>query len=105
MTPDLNFSHINLQYFILARDLIKQDPELASILLGVSDEMGDVLTLVTPNTLGQIAKIQSPLLRLRHDPWWWMRLLKALEDGQQSEIDVVLDHAGFITTLVEGDGR
>ena len=105
MTPDLDFSNINLQYFILARDLVNQDPELASTLLGISDEMGEVLTLVSPAVLGQMAKIQAPLLRPCQDSWWWTRLLKALTDGQQNEIDMVLDHSSFITTLVEGDER
>ena len=105
MTPDLDFSDINLQYLILVRDLLKHDPELASTLLGVSDEMGEVLTLVTPAVLSQIAKIQSPLLKPRQEPWWWARLLKALADGQQNEIDVVLDHSGFVTTLVDGDAQ
>jgi len=105
MTPDLNFSNINLQYLILVRDLAKHDPQLVGTLLGVSDEMGEAFTLITPSMLGQIASIQSPLLVPRHEPWWWARLLKALADGQQNEIEVVLDHSGFITSLVEGDGQ
>lgn len=103
MTPDLNFSSINLQYFILARDLINRDPEMVATLMGISDEMSETLTLVTPTVLGHIARIEPPLLMLRQEPWWWERLFTALKEGRQSEIEAVLDHSGFITTLVEGD--
>ena len=103
MMPDMDFSRINLQYFVLARDLATRNPALTGTLLGLSDEMAKVLTRVTPEALSHISKVQAPLLEPRSAPWLWERLFIALAEGRESEIDVVLSQSAFVNTWVDGE--
>ena len=96
---NMDFSQMNLQYLIQARDLTQQDPQLAAVLLGLSDEMACLLPDVTPHQIGQIIQIQSPLLIPRQEAWWWSRLLMALRDGRPDEIADVLEDAGLTLAL------
>ncbi len=94
----MDFSQVNLQYLIQSRDLTQYDPQLAAILLGLSDEMACLLPDVTPQQLTQIIQFQSPLLIPRQEAWWWSRLFMALPDGRPDEIADVLEDAGLILT-------
>ena len=93
----MDFSQMNLQYLIQARDLTKQDPQLAAVLLGIPDEMACMLPDLSPHQLTQIIQIKPHLLIPRQRAWWWSRLFTALGDGRHDEIEAVMEHAALIT--------
>ena len=96
---EFDFSEVNLQYLIQARDLAKQDPTFAAIILGLEDETTGLLAGTTPKALAQISPIKQPLLLPRQEAWWWSRLFVALREGRSDEIEAVLDHAPLVTLL------
>jgi hypothetical protein len=94
----VDFSRLNLQYLIQARDLALQVPERLPQLLGISKSMAALLARVTPEDLCQIVQITHPLFVPRAEPWWWQRFLRALRGGRQEEVDAVLAHAALVVT-------
>ncbi len=94
MTTD--FSDLNIQYLVSARDLVRQHPDLGAVLLGFSNEMAQMLAAVQPRELQRIALVKPPLFVPRNDIWWWSRLLRALREGHRGEVEAILDHAGLI---------
>ncbi len=92
----MDFSQFNLQYLIQARDLTRQDPQLAAVLLGIPDEMASLLSDLSPHQLMQIIQIKSPLLTPRQEAWLWSQLFTALRDGRLDELDVIMEHASLI---------
>ena len=94
-----DFSQVNLQYLIQARDLATRDPELVAMLLGLPGDIARLLSEVTPQALTQVAQFKPPLLIPRQEPWWWSRLLTALREGRKEEINAILEHAPLITVL------
>ena len=69
----LDFSHLNFQYLIQARDLARQDRQRAGVLLGIPDEMVCLLPDLSPQLLAQILQIKPPLVIPRQEIWWWSR--------------------------------
>jgi hypothetical protein len=102
MKFEFNFSDINLQYLLRARDLAMQDSEVVATLLGLSVELAHTLTQTTPQELTQLTRIKTPLVVPRQDAWWWARLLNAIRDGQPGEIDAIVEHAALITAAQPG---
>ena len=94
-----DFSQVNLQYLIQARDLAIRDPELVAMLLGLPGDMAQLLSEVTPQALAQVAQFKPPLLIPRQETWWWSRLLTALREGRTEEVNAILEHAPLITVL------
>ena len=92
----MDFSQVNLQYLIQARDLAKQDPQMAAVLLGIPDEIACMLSELSAQELTQIIQIKAPLLIPRQGAWWWSRLLTALRDRRPDEIEAVIEHASLI---------
>ena len=93
---DINFSRVNLQYLICARDLARAYPERAALLLGVPDALAKSLAELSAENLAAVTQIKAPLLILRQEPWWWNRLFTALRAGRPEELQAVLDQAGLI---------
>ena len=93
---DVDFSNINLQYLIYARDIARENPEVAATVLGLSRELVGLLAQTSSESLAKIAQIKVPLVKMRGDTWWWSRLFTALTDGDAEEIDAILDHASLI---------
>jgi len=91
----MDYSQVNLQYLIQTRDLIRQNPQLGAILLGIPDEMAYQLSDLSPQQLTQIIQIKSPLLSPRQEAWWWSQLFTALRHGRLDEIDAVVEHASL----------
>ena len=91
---EIDFSRVNLQYLICARDLARDFPERAAVLLGVPDDLVELLVELEPAAL--VAKVSAPLLILRQEPWWWQRLFTALQAGRPDEIRAVLEQAGLM---------
>ena len=98
---DIDFSRVNLQYLICARDLARDYPESAAVLLGVPDDLVELLVELEPAALVAVTEVRAPLLILRQEPWWWHRLFTALQAGRPDEIRAVLEQAGL---LVAGEG-
>ena len=96
---DIDFSRVNLQYLISARDLARRFPERASLVLGVSDDLTQLLAGLDPAALVTVIEIKAPLLVLRQEPWWWKRLFAALRDGRPDELGTVLEQAGLIVAI------
>ncbi len=94
---DFDFSGINLEYLIRARDLAKRDPEFVATLLGMEIEMALLLADLKPKELTRISLIKQPLLMPRQEPWWWSRLFVALREGHADEIEAVIEHAPLVT--------
>jgi hypothetical protein len=93
---DIDFSRVNLQYLICARDLARAYPERAALLLGVPDALSKSLAELGAEDLAAVTQIKAPLLILRQEPWWWNRLFTALRSDQPEELQAVLDQAGLI---------
>ena len=93
---EVDFSIINLQYLIHARDIAREDPEVAATVLGLSRELAGLLAQTSSDSLTKIAQIKVPLLKVRGDTWWWSRLFTALTDGGAEEVEAILDHASLI---------
>jgi hypothetical protein len=70
---DWDFSKVNMEYLIQARDLTRSNPR----------------------ELALITQFKPPLIAPRHAAWWWQRLLNALQAGNPEELRIILDHAGL----------
>ena len=93
---DIDFSRVNLQYLICARDLARVDPERTTVLLGVPDDLVQLLAELDAAVLGAVTEVRVPLLVLRQEPWWWHRLFTALQAGRADELHAVLEQAGLM---------
>ena len=102
MNSDTDFSSINYQFLLKARDVAKRDPDLVVALLGIPKELADPLAKTSASALAAVIQIQEPLLMLRSEPWWWERFFIAINDGRQEEIEAVVEHAFFVTTSPKG---
>ena len=91
-----DFSKLNIEYLIQARDIAMADQQRAGAMLGIPDEMVRILPKLTPHLLATFTRIKHPLITPRQCDWWWSRLLIALQDGQTAEIEAVLDQAALI---------
>lgn len=102
MNNDIDFSGINYQFLIKAREVAKRDPDLASALLGIPKELVEPLAKTSVTALAPLIQIKEPLLTLRAETWWWERLFQALNDGRQEEIETVMEQVCFVTTSPKG---
>ncbi|MEQ8231206.1 MAG: hypothetical protein RKL32_05790 [Gammaproteobacteria bacterium] len=93
---DIDFSRINLQYLIEARELARVDPERAPVLLGTGDAYARLLAEIPADSIAQLSSVRVPLVVPRQADWWWNRLLTALGDGQPSELGPILEHVELI---------
>ncbi|MCP4283835.1 MAG: hypothetical protein GY792_05220 [Gammaproteobacteria bacterium] len=90
---EIDFSSLNLQYLIQAREIAKKSPELAVAILGLPVELVNLLASLTAEGLSMVTRIKVPLLTLRCDSTWWSRLFTALKEQRSGEVDVVLELA------------
>ena len=93
---DVDFSRVNLQYLIGARDLARGYPERAAALLGANDALVRLLADLDPHALAAVTAVKGPLLVLRQEPWWWNRLFTAIQAGRPDELRAVLEQAAVI---------
>ncbi|MCB1753515.1 MAG: hypothetical protein KDI74_17520 [Gammaproteobacteria bacterium] len=91
-----DFSRLNLEYLIRARDLAMADPHRAGAILGIPDVLTGLLLELTPKMLASLTRIHHPLITPHRDLLWWSRLLVALQDGQPGEIEMVMEQAPLI---------
>ena len=91
-----DFSRVNTEYLIQARDLTRSNPRMGAILLGVPDDLSQLLSNVSAHELSLMTRFVAPLITPRHSVWWWQRLLHALQEGDTEELRVIMDHAGLI---------
>ncbi len=93
---DVDFSRVNLQYLICARDLAREFPERATVLLGVPEVLVKLLAELSADQLAAVIEIKAPLLIPRQEPWWWDRLFTAIHAGHTDKLQAVLEQAGLI---------
>ncbi len=93
---NFDFSNVNLEYLIQARDLAVRDPALAALMLGISADLAKLLAKLTAQDLMHIALIKPPLLILRQEMWWWSRLFTAICEGRMEELAAITEHASLI---------
>jgi hypothetical protein len=93
---DWDFSKVNLEYLIQARDLARSNPRTGAMLLGMSDDLVQLLSEISARELALITQFKPPLIAPRHAAWWWQRLLNALQAGNPEELQIILDHAGLL---------
>lgn len=79
MDKNFDFSSVNLQYLIQLRDIARQNPGMAPSVLGLSPKLVSLLANANAGALVGITQIKTPLFIPRSEPWWWARLLLALE--------------------------
>lgn len=96
LMADIDFSHVNIEYLICARDLARSYPERAAVLLGATPDLVRLLAEVDPATLVAMTPFRAPLLVLRREPWWLRRLFTAFRAGRTEEVWAVLDQEGLI---------
>lgn len=94
---EMNFSRINLEYLVQARDLAREDPERVAVLLGMSRKLAYLLADATPQELTHIMEIKPPLLIPRQESWWWQRLFKAVREGRPDELKAIMEHASLVS--------
>lgn len=90
---DIEFSSVNLQYLLQTRELARFHPAVAPAVLGLPEDLTELFAQLSAEQLAGIAKVKIPLLVARGDPWWWSRLLIALQEARSEEIDAILEHA------------
>ena len=90
---NIEFSTINLQYLLQVRELARTHPSVAGPFLGLPRDLVSLFAELNAEQLAGITKVKIPLLVARGDPWWWSRLLKALDDRRPDELEAVLEHA------------
>jgi len=102
---EMDFSRINLEYLIQARDLAHQGPEMSSVLLGMSRELVTLLAESTSRELAQVAEIKPPLLVPRQETWWWQRFFVAVRECRSDELKAIMEHASLMIALDLKGGR
>lgn len=90
-----DFTRINLEYFLAARDLYRENPHSAIALLGASRDFLASLEGFTPGQLANLRLVKVPLLAPRFEPHWWQRMARALQDDQRDEIEALSEQAGY----------
>lgn len=99
---DFDFSHVNLEYLIQARDLASRNPQAGALLLGIPDQLACQFANLSPAGLTLVTQFKPPLVSPRLANWWWERLLRALTEGDPDELQVILEHAGLLTDGLTG---
>lgn len=66
---------INLQYLILAQNMLRKDKDMAIVRLGISPESGDLLEDLSAQQLLKLAASSTMLIRFRIDDSATMELL------------------------------
>lgn len=102
---EMDFSRINLEYLIHARDLARQGPEMSAAVLGMSRELIDLLGKTTPQELAQVAEIKLPLLVPRQEAWWWQRFLIAVRERREDELSAIVEHASLMIVPERNGGN
>lgn len=105
MDIDFDFSRVNLQYLIQFRDIAKQNPELAAVVLGLPPHLASLLAEVSLESLISLTCIKAPLFTPRTEPWWWSRLFTALKDARAHEVEVVIEHANLAVLDSASSGK
>ncbi len=92
---DVSFSELNMEYFIAARDFAKKNINTASIMLGTSPELMQSIAILTPRQLANIALVDTPLIIPRNERTWWPRFIRALQDGNKTEMQTLAEQTSY----------
>ena len=91
-----DFAELNLQYLIQARDIAKEDPEHASVILGINKKIAKDLAKLSPAALSMVSTIKVPLIGPKQPTWWWKRLPRALDEERSDEVQAIMEHANLL---------
>lgn len=92
---DVSFSEINMEYFIAARDVANENINTASIMLGISPELMQSIAALTPRQLANMALVDMPLIIPRDEKTWWPRFIRALQDGNKTEMQTLAEQTNY----------
>lgn len=92
---DVDFSHLNLEYLIQARDLCREDPEMAALVLDIPPHLAAALSMVDPAALSHTDGVSLPLISPRGSMQWWHRFFDALRGNNPAEIQAVIRQLGL----------
>lgn len=98
-----NFSSFNAEYFLAVREAIWRNPVAGSVLFGASHEFLNALSQLTPHQLAKLVNVRMPLVVPRQDRTWWTRFLRAVTDGDRSELVVLSEEAGYYMIRPQGN--
>jgi flagellar transcriptional activator FlhD len=96
MSKDKLFDEIrdaNLNYLLLAQNLIRQDRDAAIYRLGISEELAELLDALSPAQLMKIASSTTLLCRLRYDD----RLILDILVGHTKDKPMARTHAAILS--------
>lgn len=95
---DMDFSNLNLQYLLQARDHLREDPDRIATVLGMEPALARLLAETTAEELVLIPRTRMPLLAPRPELWWWSRLFRAVREERPQEVKAVMEHLALLTT-------
>lgn len=101
---ELNFSTFNVEYFLAVRESYKENPPVASALFHTAPEFLESVAQLTPHHLANLVHVTVPLVVPRREQTWWPRLLRALTDGDRSELIALSEEAGFYLIHSQNEG-
>ncbi len=93
----MDFAAANLRYLLALRELARSDPHVAGLLAGVPDELTDAVAELDDERLLHVAGHHSPLVQPRNDAAWWQRLVEAAREGNDEEIECLLENNMNVT--------
>ena len=96
----------NLSYLMLAQHLIREDREQALYRLGISDEVADMIAMLTPAQVMKIAGNNMLICRMRFDDnmVWSLLLSHSGNDGKRESVQSSAIHAGILMASRERAG-
>ncbi len=92
---DVSFSELNMEYFIAARDFANKNINTAPVMLGAPPELIQSIATLTPRQLVNIALVDTPLIMPRNEKIWWPRFIRALQDGNKTELQTLAEQTSY----------
>jgi hypothetical protein len=91
----VNFSAFNMEYFLVAHNIINENRAFATAIFGVSPEFLRSVGKLTPHQVAMFAYIRVPLVVPREECTWWPRLMRAVVDGNRNELIGLSEEAAY----------
>ncbi len=92
---DVDFSRFNVEYFLSLRELANENPAVAASIFRSPPEFLRGFAKLTPHQLANLANVNIPLVVPQDEPTWWPRFIRALRDGDHSEVMSLSEEASF----------
>jgi len=89
---DVDFSVINHMYLSKAREISREDPAIASAVLGLPIELITILSGMPLEDMSQLITLKPALVTLRLDAEWWETLFFAAHHGSREAVEASICH-------------